>query len=136
MMRIRQRTRQIGTALLAITACLATSAYAQIAPKTISVEVAILTRVLAGRTGVEAPADQVTLTHLVSYEDLDLTTQSGVEELHRRIAETARFACEQLERLYPRQSESLARCTNQALEDTASQVDAAVEAAEREASGE
>ena len=136
MIPVHDRMRRIGIVLLTASAALTALAYAQVSPKTISVEVSILTPVLAGRPGLEAPADQVTLTHLVSYSDLDLTTQSGQEELRDRIAETARFACEQLERLYPRQSESPARCTRQAIEDSDSQVAAAIDAAEREARGE
>lgn len=112
------------------------SAHAQVAPKNVTVEVSLLTRVQTGRTGSEVPVDQVVLTHLVSYADLDLTTLSDESELRRRVAETARFACEQLERLYPRQSESIARCTRQTVEDTSPQIDAAIDAAEREARGE
>ena len=110
--------------------------HAQVSPRNLPVEVSLRTRVLTGQTGSEAPVDQVTLTHLVSYADLDLTTLSDQSELRRRVAETARFACEQLERLYPRRSESVARCTRQAVEDTSSEIDAAIEAAEREARGE
>ena len=112
------------------------TAHAQVLPRNLAVEVSLRTRVLTGQTGSEAPVDQVTLTHLVSYADLDLTTLSDQSELRRRVAETARFACEQLERLYPRQSESVARCTQQAVEDTSAEIDAAIEAAEREARGE
>lgn len=128
-------SRRVGVLVLAA-AALATVAYAQVSPKTVSVEASVLTRVLAGRPGVEAPVDEVTLTHLVSYEDLDLTTQAGVQELRRRVAETARFACEQLERLYPRHAESIARCANEAIDLTDTQIDAAIDAAEREARGE
>ena len=135
MIRARELIVRTGAALLAALV-LAANAYGQVSPKNISVEVSILTPALAVRTGVEAPVDQVTLTHLVSYEDLDLTTQFGDTELRRRVAETARFACEQLERLYPRQSESLAHCTRQAVDDASSQIDAAIDAAEREARGE
>ncbi|MDA8349503.1 MAG: UrcA family protein [Pseudomonadota bacterium] len=112
------------------------TAHAQVSPRNLAVEVSLRTRVLTGKTGSEAPVDQVTLTHRVSYADLDLTTLSDQSELRRRVAETARFACEQLERLYPRQSESVARCTRQAVEDTSAEIDAAIEAAEREARGE
>ena len=136
MIPVHDRMRRIGIVLLTASAALTALAYAQVSPKTISVEVSILTPVLAGRPGLEAPADQVTLTHLVSFSDLNLTTQSGQEELRDRIAETDRFTCEQLERLYPRQSESPARCTRQAIEDSDSQVAAAIDAAEREARGE
>ncbi len=132
---IPRRLERIALAVLA-TAGLLAQAQAQVSPRTVTVEVSIQARALAGRTGVEAPVDHVTLTHAVSYEDLNLATQVGAEELGRRVAETARFACEQLERLYPRQSESIARCTRQAIEDADSQVSAAIEAADRETRGE
>ena len=115
--------------------CLA-QAQAQVSPRSITVEVSTVAQAVAGRTGVGAPVDRVTLTHQVSYADLDLTTRAGETELHRRIAETARFACEQIERLYPAQSESVARCTRGAIEDASSQVTAAIDSAEREARGE
>jgi UrcA family protein len=133
---IPRRIDRLALTVVLAAAGLLAQAQAQVSPKTVSVEVSIQARALAGRTGVEAPVDQVTLTHLVSYEDLNLATQTGAEELGRRVAETARFACEQLERLYPRQSESIARCTRQAIEDTDTQVSAAIEAADRETRGE
>ena len=136
-MRLARKRLRHGTALaLVLVAALAVHASAQVSPSNVTVEVSILTRAMAGRPGLEAPVDQVTLTHLVSYEDLNLTTQDGEWELRRRVAETARFACEQLESLYPRQSESIARCTRQAIEDTSAQIAAAIDAAERAERGE
>lgn len=132
----RRPTHPIGAMLLLFAAGCLVQAQAQVSPRTISVEVSTVTQAVAGRTGVGAPVDRVTLTHQVSYADLSLTTRAGEAELRRRIAETARFACEQVERLYPAQSESLARCTRGAIEDASSQVTAAIDSAEREARGE
>lgn len=55
---------------------------------------------------------------------------------HRRIAATARGACEPLERRYPAQSEGRAPRASGAREDASSPLSAAGDAAEREARSE
>ncbi len=135
MTRARKSVRRTAVALLAAAVC-ATSAQAQVSPLAITVEVSLQTRAPTARPGVKAPVDQVTLTHQVGYEDLDLAVKADRLELRRRVAETAHFACEQLERLYPRHAESIARCASQAIEDAASQIEAAIDAAERDAEGQ
>jgi UrcA family protein len=136
MRRFRGHTHRFHILLWLLAAGCLAQVRAQVSPRSITVEVSTVAQAVAGRTGVGAPVDRVTLTHQVSYADLDLTTRAGETELHRRIAETARFACEQIERLYPAQTESLARCTRGAIEDASSQVTAAIDSAEREARGE
>ena len=136
MRRFRGHSHRFHSLLWLLAAACLTPARAQVSPRSITVEVSTVAQAVAGRTGVGAPVDRVTLTHQVSYADLDLTARAGEAELHRRIAETARFACGQIERLYPAQSESLARCTRGAIEDASSQVTAAIDSAEREARGE
>lgn len=48
-----------------------------------------------------APIEIVQLTRRVNYSDLDLATQAGAHELEKRIKETSREACGQLDKLYP-----------------------------------
>src|SRR5579864_5180539 len=54
-----------------------------------------------GTSATGAPIEIVQLTRHVSYADLDLTTHRGALELERRINDTARAACKQLDTLYP-----------------------------------
>jgi UrcA family protein len=46
----------------------------------------------------------ISLTRAVSYEDLDLSRASDVQEMQRRIGNTARDICQELTRRYPRQN--------------------------------
>jgi UrcA family protein len=46
----------------------------------------------------------ISLTGAASYSDLDLSKASDVQELQRRIGNTARFICQELTRRYPRQN--------------------------------
>jgi UrcA family protein len=58
-------------------------------------------RKIVGRSTIGAPIETISLSRRVSYGDLDLTKQSDVEKLGKRIRNTARLACEQLDNLYP-----------------------------------
>jgi len=48
-----------------------------------------------------APIERLQVDRPVSYANLDLTTPSGAAELKRRVIETARAACEQLDSADP-----------------------------------
>ncbi|MFI4973511.1 MAG: UrcA family protein, partial [Caulobacterales bacterium] len=54
-----------------------------------------------GRTSMGVPIEIVSLTRHVGYGDLDLTTPSGVATFEKRISDTAKQACQQLDTLYP-----------------------------------
>jgi len=54
-----------------------------------------------GTSTIGAPIELVQLTRRVSYADLDLTTHRGKLDLERRINDTAKAACQQLDTLYP-----------------------------------
>jgi UrcA family protein len=61
------------------------------------------------RSGPGAPPgltnpEIISLTRAVSYSDLDLSRASDVQELQRRIGNTARDVCQELVRRYPRQN--------------------------------
>lgn len=136
MVAVRRLIRRFSLVPLAVALALMVSAHAQTVAQTISVAVSVPRSELAGRAHRELALVQVVLIHLVSYQDLDLATQAGERALRERIAATSRTVCEQLERLYPQYSESLARCTREAIADTTSQVEAAVDAAEHKAQSE
>jgi UrcA family protein len=56
---------------------------------------------IVGRTYSGLPVELVSLTRQVSYAGLDLKKQADVAELEKRIHETAKEACKQLDTLYP-----------------------------------
>jgi UrcA family protein len=59
------------------------------------------------RTGLGTPPgltnpENISLTHAVSYSDLDLSKASDLAELGARVRNTARDVCQELSRRYPR----------------------------------
>lgn len=54
-----------------------------------------------GQTAGGVPIDVVSLTHHVSFADLDLSSPAGVAALESRITDSAKQACGQLDALYP-----------------------------------
>src|SRR4051812_38154619 len=54
-----------------------------------------------GRTNAGVPIEEVSLTRVVSTAGLDLTKVADVQMLDKRIADTAREACDNLNPLYP-----------------------------------
>jgi len=58
----------------------------------------------AGGTGLAGgPIEVLSLSRVVSYADLDLTTQAGVAEFQKRIHDAAQTACDQIAAQYPAQ---------------------------------
>lgn len=68
------------------------------------------------------------MSQTVSFEDLNLDTTSGRNELEERVSETANEICLLLADRYPGTITQVPRCTQQAIDDAMSQVQAAVEA--------
>jgi UrcA family protein len=56
---------------------------------------------IVGRSYTGIPIEQYSSKRAVSYANLDLSTPSGAAELKKRVRETAREACEQLQAAYP-----------------------------------
>lgn len=54
-----------------------------------------------GRTSSGSPIELITLTKRVGYADLNLALQADVEQLNKRINDTAEEACKQIKSLYP-----------------------------------
>ncbi len=97
-----------------------------------------MTKSVVSRSSSGVPTEQVTLTHRVSYADLDLKTQIGAAELQKRVKETARAACKQLDELYPLEGKNERQCTKDAIAQASPQVEQAIAAAggKREAKAE
>lgn len=86
-------------------------AHAQPAPEEITVE---------GRYG-RVPDSVQTLSQVVSYSDLDLSTKVGRDELRHRIRLTARFLCDKLGETDSARS-ALPSCQSAAISDAESRV--------------
>jgi UrcA family protein len=68
----------------------------------------------------------VSLSSEVRFDDLDLRTRWGVDELRSRIRLSARDVCDQLERRYPVAADNSPPCYREAVEDAMDQADAAI----------
>jgi UrcA family protein len=79
-----------------------------------------------------APIEEIDLSRRVSFADLDLSTPNGKKELQRRIEQTAKEACQEIEMLYPAGTwlTDERDCTWQAIKDAEKQAQAAIAAAE------
>lgn len=133
-MKIRRMLQTLGPALLA-GLIMAGSALADELPA-ITIGAGVVTKSTLGRSSLGAPVEQVTVTHRVSYSDLDLTTQTGAAELRKRVQDTARLACQQLDDLYPTEARNEQECTRTATAQASSQVQSAISAARRVAKAE
>jgi len=89
-----------------------------------------------GRSTIGAPIDVVSLSHAVSYKDLDLSTSAGADTLRSRISDTAKATCNQLDALYPlnKDAEQTQRCVKQATDSAMVQGNAAIASAQQKSS--
>jgi len=135
-MNMRRILRRSGPALLVASLCLTAAALADNL-KTITIGAGVLTKaVVEHSVSTGAPIEDVVITHRVSYADLDLRTQAGAAELRRRVQETARVACKQLDDLYPLEEKKARECTQTAIADASPQVRNAIAAVRRQAKAE
>jgi UrcA family protein len=78
-----------------------------------------------GRTTIGAPIELVSMSARVRIKDLNLKTDKGAAELNKRVSDTARNLCEELEKLYPVGTPDAASCAKSAVARARGQVDAA-----------
>ncbi len=133
MINLRRGARRAGTVLLTAGLCLASAAFADNGLKPITVTAGVMTKTVVEHSDIGVPTELVTLTHRVSYADLDLATHSGAVALERRVEAAARTACEQLDKLYPNDEPEAARCIHQAVANASRQVHEAIAVAEHAA---
>jgi UrcA family protein len=84
-----------------------------------------------GRSDIGAPIVQYSFERAVSYTNLDLSTYSGATELKKRVRETAREACEELQAADPLDAsdDDDRTCVQEATAGAMKQVTAAIAAA-------
>lgn len=84
-----------------------------------------------GSTG--APIDVISVTHRVSYKDIDIATASGAKVLETRIETAAKAACKEIDTLYPLRTPAPGSppCEKTAVDKAMVQARAAIAAAEK-----
>jgi UrcA family protein len=69
------------------------------------------------RSYTGAPIDTVSLSRVVYFDDLDLTTRWGARRLEQRVSQAASSACDQLDVDYPISAEDSPPCYQTAMHD-------------------
>ncbi len=125
-----------SAALAAIALAIGTAALGQTssAEKDVTVDASKIVVIRHGHPRHGIAKETVQLSEQVSFADLDLATEAGESELHRRIEATATAICKQLGALHPAgtaQGERMTRadCVKRAVDDTAEQTKQAIAAA-------
>jgi UrcA family protein len=86
-------------------------------------------KIIVGHSASGAPIEEITLTRHVGYSDLDLKSKAGADALEKRVAETAKAACEELDKHYPLMQKSSPDCAKASNAEAMVQVKAAIAAA-------
>lgn len=73
------------------------------------------------QTSYGVPVREVTIRSRVSYADLDLKTEKGVDELVKRIHETARSTCKEMDVKFPVQGHGVDECIKAATDGAMAQ---------------
>lgn len=89
------------------------------------------TKVVVGRSAYGTPIEEVTLTRRVSYADLDLSKSAGAAELEKRVNQTARDACKELDARYPFEPTTADECMRSATRKAMDEAHVAIAAATR-----
>jgi UrcA family protein len=85
----------------------------------VTVEAARAVRVEQTPYGV--PVQDITIRSRVSYADLDLKTENGVNELAKRIRETARSTCKEMDVKFPVEGHGEEACVKGAIDGAMAQ---------------
>ena len=128
---MKTKASGVCLALLAAGLCVAsTAAVAQTSE--IIVEAPRVER-LAERNNQGTPVDLISVTHRVTYGDINVGTAAGAKTLEKRVSDAAKAACAEIDRLYPLTvpEPGAPRCEKKAFDKAMVAVRAAVAAAEK-----
>ncbi len=78
------------------------------------------------QTNFGVPVYEVSMSYRVSYSDLDLRTQAGVDELETRVAKVAKEACAEIDRQYAKSEPRGAACAKAAVDAAMIQIQDAI----------
>jgi UrcA family protein len=91
-----------------------------------------VSKTVVGRSmSTGAPVERITLARSVKFADLDLRTENGALELEKRVDETAKVACSELDKLLPLTPRGGAGCIKEAAESGMVQARRAIAAAKK-----
>jgi len=81
----------------------------------------------------DLPVDVITVSHVVSYGNIDISTSSGAQVLKQRIADAAKAACKEIDAAYPNRQPITGdpQCEKAAIDAAMVQANAAIAAAEK-----
>jgi UrcA family protein len=81
----------------------------------------------------EVPVDVITVSHVVSYGNIDMSTSSGAQVLRQRITDAAKAACKEIDAAYPNRKPISGdpSCEKAATDAAMVQANAAIAAAEK-----
>jgi UrcA family protein len=80
-----------------------------------------------------APIDIISVTHRVTYKDIDISTRLGAQVLETRVKDSAKAACKEIETLYPLAPAGSSDCERTAVDKAMVQVHQAIAAAGKQA---
>ena len=84
---------------------------------------------VVGRSDIGKPIKQLQLSALVSYADLDLSSDSNAKVLRERVHDAAALVCQDLRKMYP--GAEMGDCAVKAVHGASRQVEAAITAAQK-----
>ena len=135
-MTIKHAIPRSQLALVAVTAGIFAVGYAVAADPTVENQITVRSdrplQKVVGRSEKGAPITSVEIRHVVSFTDLDLATDTGAENLKKRIRDVAIIGCKDLDKMYP-MSEPDRTCVSDAVRDAMPQVNAAIAEAKTKA---
>jgi len=103
-MATRRRLSLVSSLALAAAWLVAAGAQAQTQPHTVREIVITSPRVVherIGRSSNGAHEELISLSHRITYDDLDLSKTADLATLRNRVREAAELGCQQLEKIYP-----------------------------------
>ncbi len=103
-MAIHRRFSPVFPLVLTAAWLLAAGAQAQTQPHTVKEIVITSPRVVherIGRSSNGAHEELISLSHRITYDDLDLTKTADAATLRNRVKDAAELGCQQLEKIYP-----------------------------------
>ena len=99
-----RRLSLVSSLVLAAAWLVAAGAQAQTQPHTVREIVITSPRVVherIGRSSNGAHEELISLSHRITYDDLDLSKTADLATLRNRVREAAELGCQQLEKIYP-----------------------------------
>ncbi len=110
-------THMLATGVIVAAAgCVLCAIPANAAEKLEQVTVEAARMVTVGRTAYGGPEQTVQISRKVKYGDLDLKSEAGKSELDKRLTETAKELCGELDKMYPLQDPKAHDCVHQAVD--------------------